>query len=209
MSKVVHSAQQYWDDRSDLFGSYYTKPSLFDKIFRKGIYTRIAVSVKTSKDYDNPVVLDVGSGPGVNSVTLLKTSNAQKVVGIDFAPNMLEYAQKYAQEQGVAGKCEFFEGDFMKHDWGHRRFDVSVAMGVLDYIEDAKGFVQRMADVTDKAFVISWPENGLRMTLRRYRYTCPLFHYTESEIRELHSAAGLDTVDVVKSEGGWVTIGRK
>ena len=35
MSKAIHTAQQYWDVRSDLFANYYKKPSLFDKMFRK------------------------------------------------------------------------------------------------------------------------------------------------------------------------------
>ena len=79
MSKAVHTAQQYWDVRSDLFANYYKKPSLFDKMFRKAVYVRTAVALNTIKSYDHPTILDIGSGPGVNSVTWLKNSNAKGI----------------------------------------------------------------------------------------------------------------------------------
>ncbi len=209
MSKAVHTVQQYWDERSDLFANYYKKPSLFDKIFRKAVYMRTAIGLQTIKDYDQPTVLDIGSGPGVNSVTWLKNSNAKSLVGIDFAESMNDYARKNAEAEGVADRAKFIQGDFMTYDFGGQKFDVSVAAGVLDYIEDAASFVKRMSEVTNKAFVISWPENGLRMALRRYRYTCPLFHYTEQQIRDLHKGLNLSKLEVIPTHAGWVTVARK
>src|SRR6202011_3870248 len=114
MSKPVHTAQQYWDERSDLFASYYKKPSTFDKLFRKAVYLRTAVALKTIQEYPDCTVLDIGSGPGVNSVTWMKNSKASRLLGIDFAESMNEYARKNAAAEGVADRCEFIEGDFMK-----------------------------------------------------------------------------------------------
>src|SRR3982074_2407620 len=99
MSKTVHTTQQYWDVRSELFANYYKKPSLFDKLFRKAVYVRTAVALQTIKDYDGATVLDIGSGPGVNSVTWLKNTNADSLLGIDFAESMNEYARKHAQSE--------------------------------------------------------------------------------------------------------------
>ena len=79
MSNIQQSAQQYWDERSDLFGDYYIKPTLFDKIFRKGVYTRASRwRPKLAKKSTNRLCLDIGSGPGINSVTFLKNSSATK-----------------------------------------------------------------------------------------------------------------------------------
>ena len=175
MSKTVHTTQQYWDVRSELFANYYKKPSFFDKLFRKAVYVRTAVALQTIKDYDSATVLDIGSGPGVNSVTWLKNTNASSLLGIDFAESMNEYARKHAQSEGVANRCQFVEGDFMKYNFGDKKYDVAVAVGVLDYVEDAASFVKKMDQVSTKAFVISYPQNGLRMALRRYRYTFPFF----------------------------------
>ena len=209
MSKVTQSAQQYWDVRSDLFANYYKKPSMFDKLFRKAVYTRTAVALKTIQQYPGCTVLDIGSGPGVNSVTWLKNSTASHLLGIDFAESMNEYARKNAAAEGVGDRCEFIEGDFMKHDFGGKKFDVSAAVGVFDYIEDAAGFIKKMDEVSNKAFVISWPENGLRMMLRRQRYTCPVFHYNEENIRQLHSLCHVANLEIVRTQGGWVTVARK
>jgi ubiquinone/menaquinone biosynthesis C-methylase UbiE len=209
MSKAAHTAQQYWDVRSDLFANYYKKPSVFDKLFRKAVYLRTAVALKTIQEYPGCTVLDIGSGPGVNSVTWLKNSQASHLLGIDFAESMNAYARKNAAAEGVENRSEFVEGDFMKYDFGGKKYDVAVAVGVFDYIEDAAGFIKKMDEVSQKAFVISWPENGLRMMLRRWRYTCPVFHYNENEIRRLHSLCKISDLEIVRSQGGWVSVARK
>ncbi len=209
MSKTTQSTQQYWDERSDLFGDYYKQPSWFDKIFRKAIYTRVAVAVKTVKELNEPTVLDIGSGPGINSVTILKNTSAKKVTGIDFAPNMVEYANAVAQKEGVLDKCEFIEGNFMEHDWNGKIFNVSIALGVLDYIKNSENFLKNMDKITSNAFIISWPENGLRMWLRRQRYACSLFHYDEERIKNLHGNCKIVDLELIRMNGGWVSVARK
>jgi len=209
MSRAIHTAQQYWDVRSDLFANYYKTPSLFDKLFRKAVYTRTAVALRTIKECEHATILDIGSGPGVNSVTWMRNSNASFLTGIDFAESMNAYARTNAAAEGVSDRCEFIQGDFMKYDFGGKSFDVSVAVGVLDYIEDGASFLRKMDAVTKKAFVVSWPENGIRMLLRRYRYSCPLFHYTETDIRRLHDACSVKDLELVRLQGGWVSIARK
>lgn len=209
MSKPIHTAQQYWDVRSDLFANYYKKPSLFDKAFRKAVYVRTAVVLKTVKEFDQPTVLDIGSGPGVNSVTWLKNSNAKFLLGIDFAESMNEYARKHAQSEGVGDRCKFIAGDFMKHDFKGEKFTVSAACGVLDYVKESKEFMQKMDAVTSGAFVVSWPENGLRMALRRYRYTTPVYHYDQVAIRKLHEGLNIKSLEIMPMQGGRMSVARK
>jgi ubiquinone/menaquinone biosynthesis C-methylase UbiE len=50
--------------------------------------------LNTIKECGKCTVLDIGSGPGVNSVTWLKNSEASFLLGIDFAENMNEYAER-------------------------------------------------------------------------------------------------------------------
>lgn len=209
MSKNIHTAQQYWDVRSDLFANYYKKPSLFDKAFRKAVYVRTAVVLKTVKEFDQPTVLDIGSGPGVNSVTWLKNSNAKFLLGIDFAESMNEYARKNAEAEGVGSRCKFIAGDFLKHDFKGEKFTVSAACGVLDYVKESREFMQKMDAVTSGAFVVSWPENGLRMALRRYRYTTPVYHYDEASIRKLHEGLNIKSLEIIPMQGGRMSVARK
>lgn len=209
MSKNIHTAQQYWDVRSDLFANYYKKPSLFDKTFRKAVYVRTAVVLNTVKEFDQPTVLDIGSGPGVNSVTWLKNSNAKFLLGIDFAESMNEYARKHAAAEGVGERCKFIAGDFLKHDFKGEKFTVSAACGVLDYVKESREFMQKMDAVSSGAFVVSWPENGLRMALRRYRYTTPVYHYDEAAIRKLHEGLNIKSLEIMPMQGGRMSVARK
>ena len=211
MSKKMESVQSYWDARSELFGNYYKKPSSFDRIFRKGVYERQAIAVKACKDIPAANVLDVGSGPGINSVSMIKNAGAAHVFGLDFAQHMIDYAKATAKEEGVADKCTFELGDILTYDFKGRKFDYACALGVFDYVEDSAALVKRMNELTTRSFMASWPENGVRMALRRYRYTCPLFHYTEDKIISLHKAAGVpaDNIEIFRIGGGWATVAHK
>jgi len=208
MSKAIHTAQQYWDVRSDLFANYYKKPSLFDKLLRKAVYTRTAVTLKVIKECGKCTVLDIGSGPGVNSVTWLKNSEATYLLGIDFAENMNEYARKNAENEGVGARCKFVEGDFLTYNF-NEKYDVSAAMGVADYVKEMDVFLKKMDAVTNKAFVVSWPLNGLRMALRRYRYTCPVYHYNEADVRRLHEGLNIKSLEIIPMQGGMMSVARK
>jgi len=207
----MESVQSYWDARSELFGNYYKKPSAFDRVFRKGVYERQAIAVKACKEIPNATVLDVGSGPGVNSVSLIKNGGASHIFGVDFAQQMIDYANKTAADEGVADKCTFVLGDILTYDFGGKTFDYACALGVFDYVENAQLLVKRMSDLTTGSFMASWPEDGLRMALRRYRYTCPLFHYTEQRIIDLHKAAGIpeNKLEIIRIGGGWATVAHK
>jgi ubiquinone/menaquinone biosynthesis C-methylase UbiE len=208
MSKATHTAQQYWDVRSDLFANYYKKPSLFDKLLRKAVYTRTAVTLKVIKENGKCTVLDIGSGPGVNSVTWLKNSEASFLQGIDFAENMNEYARKNAENEGVGARCKFVEGDFLTFNFNDK-YDVSAAMGVSDYVKEMDVFLKKMDAVSNKAFVVSWPLNGLRMALRRYRYTCPVYHYNEADVRRLHEGLNIKSLEIIPMQGGMMSVARK
>lgn len=209
MSKTIHTAQQYWDVRSDLFANYYKQPSWFDKMFRKAVYTRTAVMLNTIKECGRCTVLDIGSGPGVNSVTWLKNSEATFLLGIDFAENMNDYARKNAAAEGVSDRCKFIEGDFLTHDFKGEKFDVACAAGVTDYVKDIEALVKKMDAVTNKAFVASWPKGGLRMMLRRYRYTCPVYQYNETDVRRLHEGCNIKSLEIIHMQGGMMSIARK
>jgi len=208
MSKAIHTEKQYWDVRSDLFANYYKKPSLFDKLLRKAVYTRTAVTLKVIKECGKCTVLDIGSGPGVNSVTWLKNSEATQLLGIDFAENMNEYARKNAENEGVGARCRFVEGDFLTYNFNDK-YDVSAAMGVADYVKEMDVFLKKMDAVSNKAFVVSWPLNGLRMALRRYRYTCPVYHYNEADVRRLHEGLNIKSLEIIPMQGGMMSVARK
>jgi len=205
MTSKTTSVQDYWDKHSDLFGGYYKNPTWFDRTFRKAIFLRAMVAIDVCGDLMNPSVLDIGSGPGVNSVALVKKGGAARLVGIDFAPNMIELARAHAAAEGVSDLCQFIEGDFLRQNFESGAFDLAIALGVFDYVGEPQAFLGRMRRVARKALVASWPENGVRMVLRKLRYSCPVYAYNEQRIRDLHRKAGIPGVDLIKIPGGWVS----
>ncbi len=205
MKKI--SAQRYWNERSFKFANYYENPTRFDLIFRIGIFRRLERSIKVCKLYKSATVLDIGSGPGINSVNLLKHSQVSKVTGIDFAPEMVKYANEFTRLNNLSRSCEFITGDFLEYDWKEQKFDVTLALGVFDYINNPHEFIIKMAGITNKAFVISWPGNGLRMMLRKVRYTCPVYHYNENDIRVMHHhCMAVKKLELFKGNAGWISV---
>ena len=130
-------------------------------------------------------------------------------MGIDFAENMNEYARKNAEAEGVGDRCKFVAGDFLTYDFKGEKFDVACAAGVTDYVKDIEALVKKMDIVTNKAFVASWPTGGLRMALRRYRYTCPVFQYNEADVRRLHEGCNIKSLDIIPMQGGLMSVARK
>ena len=131
--------------------------------------------------------------------------------GVDFAQHMIDYANQTAKDEGVSDKCNFVLGDVLTYDFGGKTFDYAYALGVFDYVQDAQALLSRMSNLSRHSFMASWPEDGLRMALRRYRYTCPLFHYTEQKIIDLHKNAGIsrDKLEIIRIGGGWATVAHK
>jgi 2-polyprenyl-3-methyl-5-hydroxy-6-metoxy-1,4-benzoquinol methylase len=198
------SAREYWNQRPD-FRDYYLKPTLFDRIFRRAVFLRAAAAVDVCTHYTEPAVLDVGCGPGVNSVAMVRKGGARHVLGIDFAPAMIEQAREYAEQNSAESSCTFVEGDFMTQQFDER-FQVVAALGVFDYVQDALAFLTRMREVGNGTVVASWPQDGLRMALRRRRYTCPLFSYGPADITAIHRDAGLEQLELIKVPGGHVSV---
>src|SRR5687768_14474305 len=102
MTSGTERTQAYWDSHSGMFGGYYAAPSWFDRKFRAAIYLRAMLAVDTARELGAPSVLDIGSGPGANSIALIKQGGAAKLLGIDFAPTMIELARQLAAREGVA-----------------------------------------------------------------------------------------------------------
>jgi 2-polyprenyl-3-methyl-5-hydroxy-6-metoxy-1,4-benzoquinol methylase len=110
--------------------------------------------------------LDIGCGSGAYCVEF-----AKRVLGLDFSEPMLELARGSAAKLGVGDAVEFRRGEFVAHDFGIETFDVSVAMGVFDYLEQPQPFLAKMSQLTRGKVIASFPQFSMvRGTARRLRY---------------------------------------
>src|SRR5207253_150841 len=76
-------------------------------------------------------------------------------------------------------------------------FDVTIAMGVFDYLPDPVTFLRRMASVTRGQIIASFPGHSLiRERARRLRYSLSgrgvVFFYSEDDVRRVAAGAGVN-----------------
>jgi ubiquinone/menaquinone biosynthesis C-methylase UbiE len=159
----------------------------FNQLFRKALYERYEFTFQHCGEISGARVLDIGCGTGRYSIEFAKRG-AAKVVGLDFAPQMLDFSRQKAKEVGVADKCEFIEGDFLSQNF-REQFDIVVAIGFFDYIQDPSIYFKKIASLTRHRFLATFPADSLIMgTQRKIRYAlkrCPLYFYTSEQLKKL------------------------
>lgn len=86
------------------------------------------------------------------------------------------------------------------------RFDLVVALGVFDYVEQPEAFLRHMASFADQAIYGSFPGWTLvRTPLRKIRYAlrgCPTHFYRQGELRELFDAVGFGPIEIKRVPSG-------
>ena len=216
MSKLDEVRHRFeWD--ATKFAAIYEDSSvatrLFNRVFRKAIFVRYDVAMKESGDASGKSFLDIGCGSGVYSIEFAKRG-ANQVLGLDFSEPMLQIARDAATRVGVEARTNFVTAEFLGHDFGDQTFDVSIAMGVFDYLEQPEPFLAKMARLTRGKLIASFPRNSLRGTMRRLRYRLTgrgdVFYYTASEVSALAARAGIDRhrlIHVDSSGGGVILVG--
>jgi 2-polyprenyl-3-methyl-5-hydroxy-6-metoxy-1,4-benzoquinol methylase len=217
MSKLEEVKHRFeWDAAG--FAAIYQSETLasrwFNRVFRKAIFARYEIAMRESGDVAGQAILDIGCGSGVYSIELARRG-ARRVLGLDFSEPMLEIARRSARDAGVGAAVEFRRGEFLAHDLGDEAFDVTIAMGVFDYLEEAQPFLSKMARLTRGTLLASFPRFSIvRGTARRLRYRLTrrgdVFYYTAGDVAALATRAGLKRHRLVRldsSGGGWVLVG--
>ena len=78
-------------------------------------------------------------------------------------------------------------------------------MGVLDYVADPLGFLKALRKQISAGAAVSFPStHWLRTPLRRIRYRlrrCPVYFYTDVQIRDLIRTAGFAKYKLTKIQG--------
>ena len=102
---------RYFDRTASAFDALYDDDTgsigWFNHLFRRGLYERVQQTVRELEGLEAPSVLDVGCGSGRNSVVFVE-SGARRVVGIDFADQMLKLARERAR--GTRERAGVFGG---------------------------------------------------------------------------------------------------
>ena len=188
----------YWNRQARTFHRIYSheKPwllNLLDRVFRRDMYERFAFAMEASAPVGGRTFLDVGCGSGVYSVELARRGAAQ-VTGLDIAEDMLRLCREAAAAEGLAERCEFVRSDLLQLSTGVA-FDVTLGIGLFDYIEDPLAVLRKMREVTRDRVILSFPRlatwrapvRWVRLSLRG----CEVHFYTKRRIDRLMAEAGL------------------
>src|SRR5205807_2341576 len=104
-----------------------------DNVWRGVVRRRLEVTLERLEPLEGKSILDVGCGSGRFCLAYAERG-AARVVGIDFAPGMIDLANEYARRLGVGDRCEFRVGTYPA-DASDETFDYSSALGFFDYVE--------------------------------------------------------------------------
>jgi SAM-dependent methyltransferase len=103
-------------------------------------------AARARRDGDAPRVLDVGGGTGVLAVSLAAAGCAVTVVEPN--PNALATLHRRAEETGVSERITAVQGDSdaLESLVSPAAFDLALAHGLLEVVEDPKNTVAAMAE---------------------------------------------------------------
>jgi len=196
----------------DFNAIYGTDDTLFNrlvsKFLRRSMRLRFEKTIEGCQPTEDNSALDIGCGPGHYSVALGQMGMAE-VLGIDFAPAMIDLANEKAIEAGVEETCRFLTADFMTHDFD-RTFDYTILMGLMDYMSEPRGVIERALSLTGSRAFFSFPAAGGILAWqrkRRYRSRCDLFLYHRREIEGLFDGLPIDNFTIEKiSRDYFVTV---
>jgi 2-polyprenyl-3-methyl-5-hydroxy-6-metoxy-1,4-benzoquinol methylase len=169
--------------------------------------------MRESGDVHDKSIVDIGCGSGIYSIELARRG-AGRVLGLDFSAPMLELARRSARDASVT-TAEFVQDEFLAHDFKGETFDVSIAMGVFDYLSEPAPYLAKMAKITHGKILASFPASSLvRGTARRLRYRLTgrgdVYYYTRERVEDLVRRSGIKHhrfVTVSSSGGGLILVG--
>ncbi|MDP8246960.1 MAG: glycosyltransferase [Candidatus Tritonobacter lacicola] len=199
--KEEDSVTGYFDRKAREFDAIYSGEKslpgrLLDRLLRWDMIERMNIVLRTASETGAGRILDVGCGSGRIAIPLAERTSA-RVTGIDTAPRMIDMAGEEASAAGVGERCTFRVGDIFSVS-PDDRYDMSIAIGLFDYIFEPLPILKRMGRVTGGLVVASFPRKNLRAAVRKIRLKicgCPVRFFSRKEVEKLFADAGLDIVD--------------
>jgi ubiquinone/menaquinone biosynthesis C-methylase UbiE len=102
---------------------------------------------------ENPRILDVGCGPGMQTVELAKLSGGQ-IVALDVHESVLEQLRAAVKKEGVNDRIKVVKGDMCDLKFEDNSFDVIWSEGSIFIIGFEKGLQEWKRLLTPKGYVV-------------------------------------------------------
>jgi SAM-dependent methyltransferase len=187
------------------FDRLYDEEHAVQRLLRPGLFDRREFALEVAREYEAPRVLDVGGGSGRIGELILE-QGASRYVDVDLSDSMLDLARERLEPFG--DKVMLIQGDFLDTAIPGS-YDVILALGYFDYIENAPAHVQRMGELAapGASIVASFPRwTWTKGPIRKLRYevinNCPIFDYTRDGLMQLF--AGYSNVEIRPGKSGYL-----
>ena len=215
--KSLDLVRDYFNREAQRFDAIYEdrKPLLervVDRACRSVVVERFKLICNLAPTPGPWSVLDVGCGSGRYALALA-AAGASRVVGVDVAATMIELARQQATAAGVAERCEFHTMPFLQFR-SPERFDVVVATGYMDYLEDPLPHLRSMVEHCKGRLFISVPKRlEYRVPIRKVRFAIERGYvrfYGKREFERLAEAAGVppDRLSMIDLGRDWIAVMR-
>jgi ubiquinone/menaquinone biosynthesis C-methylase UbiE len=102
---------------------------------------------------ENPRILDIGCGPGMQTITLAKLSNG-RIEAVDNHQPFLEQLKKNAKEEDVSEKITAVNRDMTALDYEDGTFDVVWCEGAIFIIGFERGLREWKRLLTDNGYLV-------------------------------------------------------
>lgn len=196
--------RRYFDGEAERFDAIYAQEKnlgqkMIDQLFRRVILQRFRLTLDLCGPLNGKRVLDIGCGSGRYGIEMAQ--RGATVVGLDFAPAMVQMARRAAEAAGVEHLCSFYDGDFLSWEAPHS-FDICLGIGFFDYIAEPDVFLRKIRSLTIEKAVFSFPVRWTIRTLtRRVRLSinqCPVYFYDSDQVHRLMQASDweMESIDL-------------
>ena len=190
------------------FDHLYDEEHALQRLLRPGLFNRRELAIAVAAEHEAPSVLDVGGGSGRIGEPILE-QGASRYVDVDLSDTMLELARQRL-ERFDDGKVTLIQGDFLREGIPGS-YEVILALGYFDYIEDAPAHVRRMRELIAPggSVVASFPRwTWTKGPIRKLRYevviNCPIFDYTPEQVQQLFADAGFAQTEISSGKSGFL-----
>jgi SAM-dependent methyltransferase len=201
--------REHFRKKAFSFDHLYDEEHALQRLLRPGLFDRRELALAVAREFDEPSILDVGGGSGRIGELLLE-QGASRYVDVDLSDTMLGLARERLARFG--DKVELVQGDFVETPL-EGPFDVVLALGYFDYIEDAARHVRRMRELCSGSAVASFPRwTWTKGPIRKLRYevinNCPIYDYTAERLRGLFGSAGFGQVELGQGKSGFLAVAK-
>jgi ubiquinone/menaquinone biosynthesis C-methylase UbiE len=140
LNAQAQESSRYWNDfAEEYYKSFYTHVAEYPSLTLRHNYILDLV------DQDSRKILEVGCGPGMMMIDLMK--RGCEVAGVDIAEGMLQVARKNITRAFPQERPTLVLGDIEKLNFPDGAFDAVICAGVLEYLASDDASLNEMKRV--------------------------------------------------------------